>query len=36
MSAWSIGPVGEPEMLPENSTFSDDHPLGLAGSVDVR
>jgi hypothetical protein len=36
MSVWSIGPVLEPEMVPENSGAADDHPLAFVGSLDVR
>jgi hypothetical protein len=36
MSVWSMGPVPEPEMLPENSVCGDDHPFALVGSLDVR
>ncbi len=36
MSAWSIGPVWELEMLPENSVCGEDQPLALVGLVEVR
>ena len=31
-----MGPVPEPEMLPENSVCCADQPLGLVGSLEVR
>jgi hypothetical protein len=36
MSVWSMGPVLEPEMDPENSAFGADQPLALVGSDEVR
>jgi len=36
MTAWSIGPVPEPVMLPENSVWCGPQLFGLDGSVEVR
>ena len=36
MTAWSIGPVPEPVMLPLNSVCAADQPFGLVGLVEVR
>jgi hypothetical protein len=36
ISVWSMGPVGEPEMVPEKSALGADHPFALVGSLDVR
>jgi hypothetical protein len=35
MSVWSMGPVLEPEMVPEKSGCADDHPFAFVGSLDV-
>jgi hypothetical protein len=36
ITVWSIGPVLEPEIVPENSALGADHPFALVGSDDVR
>jgi hypothetical protein len=35
ITVWSIGPVPEPEIVPEKSALGADHPFALVGSVDV-
>jgi hypothetical protein len=36
ITVWSIGPVPDPEMLPENNGCAADQPLAFVGSLEVR